>query len=136
MYVLHTDTFTATLTSPETFYQLAGIKKGLCENIDCNPLAGTFTMRTPGKYKFDGVASISPSKACIIDFAAFVNDIEIPRVRTDLSFLNSQARNTFSGSGFLQLNRGDVVSVRALSDTANVNVSIVHLNINLSRIGA
>lgn len=135
MYIEHTDNYDVDITVADTYGQLSGFHKGKETNVITNEVAGTFTVKVKGTYKFDGVASLSPSAGMIVHFAVFVNDVLIPNIVSGIDFKNSQNAQTFSGTGLLNLEKGDVVSVSGKSDTVPITLSINHMNTNLFREG-
>lgn len=136
MYLKPGDSYSINITQIGQWGKLSGLNKGCESNIIVDELAGEFKIQKAGDYKFDGVASIFPSSGMLLDFAVFVNDVFQENINTQLDFKNNQDTNTFSGTGVMALDVGDVVDVRGMSDTQPVTVNITAMNINLHRAGA
>lgn len=135
MYIQESDSFSLDFTAPaDTYHALTGASEGQCKNVDVDGAAGTFTIEWEGWYKFDGVASLFPSAGMLIHFALFVNGVIIDKIVTAIDFKNNQDTQTFSGTGIVYLEKGDVVTVRGKTDTVPVTVNVPHFNINLFRI--
>ena len=125
----------AVLTDANTYYSLGGLTKKCDFNITIDGTTASMTAKVDGLYDFDGVASIFPSAGTVITFALFVNDVEQAHIKTVLEFQNNQDTNTFSGSGFVRLVAGDVVTVRAKSTTAVLTLKVSNINLSLMRMG-
>lgn len=119
----------------DTYGTLTGFIKDDESVMDVDGTLGTFTILVGGRYKFDGVASLHPNAGMDMHFAVFVEDVIKKKIETGLDFQNSQDTNTFSGTGILRLNQGDVVTVRGKSSNVPVRVTINHMNISLHRVG-
>ena len=136
----HADNYKVIITVADTYAPIIGLLKGIESNVGVDEVTGTFTIKAKGKYKFDGVASLAPTAGTILHFAVFV---ERPpgsatiqkQIETGLDFQNSQDTNTFSGTGWLDLERGDIITVQGKSSNAPVTVQINHMNISITRRG-
>lgn len=135
MYITHADAYDVSITVADTYGQLSGFNKGKESLITVDESAGTLTIQVDGTYKFDGVASLFPSSGMIIHFALFLNGICQCNIESGIDFKNSQDTQTFSGTGILDLVKGDVITVRGKSDTVPVTVTVNHMNVHLYRIG-
>lgn len=135
MYIIPADGYSISITSTGEYGPLTGFRKGKDYNIDVDAVNGTFTIKGDGCYKFDGVASVFPSAGMLLNFAVFVNDVLVTKINTALDFQNNQDTNTFSGTGWLDLKKGDVVTVQGESNNAPVTVNISNMNISIARRG-
>ena len=135
MYIEHTDNYDVAITVADTYGQLIGFHKGKESNIIIDEANGTFEAKVKGTYKFDGVASLFPSAGMIVHFAVFVNGFIKTKIESGIDFKNSQDTQTFSGTGQLDLEKGDIISVRGKSDTVPITVRVNHMNINIFRVG-
>jgi len=122
------------LTLKDTWYQVAGIDKGVEFEMTVNEVTGIFTIKHDGFYKFDGVASITPNLGVLIHFAMFLNSTEIEKIETSLDFQNNQDLNTFSGTGIIEVVKGDEITVRAMANLDGRILSVEHLNISIHKI--
>ena len=134
MYIIAEDAYSIDITATDTFECLAGFNKGKETDISIDEIAGQITINRAGSYKFNGIASLEPSVGMTLDFAVFVNGVKAVNISSVLEFQNSQDRNTFSGTGWLDLNVGDVVSVKGKADALGT-IYISNMNINLGRHG-
>ncbi len=135
MYITNTDTYTLNVTIKDVYLPLSDFHKGKENRVTVDESAGTFTIQEKGTYKFDGVATLSPSAGMILYFAVFVNDVFQINIETGIDFKNSQNAQTFSGTGMLDLVKGDVVTLRGKTDTAPVTMSVNDMNVHIHRIG-
>ena len=136
----HADNYKVTITTADTYAPIIGLLKGLESHVEVDEVLGTFTIKIPGKYKFDGVASLAPQAGTILHFAVFVERppgaaVIQKQIETGLDFQNSQDTNTFSGTGWMDLERGDIIAVQGKSSNAPVTVQINHMNVSITRRG-
>lgn len=134
MFLVPADAFQVNITDTN-YNKVTGFNKGKESNISIDEVLGTFTIDFSGTYHFSGVASVFVSAGLLLNFSMFVNDIQIEKTESLLDYKNSQDTNNLSGSGELDLVKGDIVDVRAKSDTQPATVSITNMNINMHRIG-
>ena len=125
----------ATLLVKDQYYTLQGLTEGLKFNMDLDGTNGKWTVKYDGVYFVSGVASLFPSAGALIRFTLFKNEDGQLNICTALSFKNNQDTNTFSGSGFVRLNAGDVLTVRAASDTVPITVDLTNFNVSFMRMG-
>lgn len=134
MFLLSTDGKQLNVTDTN-FNILTGYHKGEEANLEVNEVGGTFTIKVPGRYQFNGAASVFVSAGIVMKFSVFVNGIQAQKTESSLDYKNSQDTNNLSGTGTLKLVKGDVIDIRAKSDTQPVLVDISDMNVNLHRIG-
>lgn len=135
MSIRHADAYTVNTTVADTYGQLSGFNK-IKENLmTVNEVLGELIMQIDGTYKFDGVASLFPGSGVILHFAVFINGVLNEDIESGIDFKNSQDTQTFSGTGTLDLKKGDIVTVRGKTDTVPATITVNHMNINLFRIG-
>lgn len=135
MYIVPADAYQLSITQLNTFVRLENFNKSIDANMSVNEVDGKFTAEIAGLYLFGGVASLFPSSGMLLTFVVFVNDTFNTNISSSIDFQNSQDTKTFSGRGFINLNKGDVIDVRGKSNTQPVTVSIATMNIGLHRVG-
>lgn len=133
MFISASDNKQMTLTS-SGFSKLDGYNTGVTSFVEVDAQAGQFIIKVGGTYKFSGIASFSVSTGADVVFSVFVNNVGQPKTESNLSFKNNQDTDNFAGTSILELNKDDILDIRASSDTTPVTLSIKDLNVSIHQI--
>ena len=94
--------------------------------------AGEVTLTgIPGWYAFNGVSNVKSNKVATINYTLFENGVAIPGATTPNTFSNANSYANLSITNIIQLHTGDVLDVRAKSNTISTTLTVYNLMINL-----
>ena len=126
---------TATLEDVDTWYPMQSpliIGQNLKDFTFLNGVY-TYTGLTTKKFLFNGEASLSTKKSCKITFSLFINDIAVPGITDTLDVSAVDKKEPMGVTSIITLNTGDVVSVKAKTDTSDLEVTVTKMQTTLWR---
>ena len=121
----------AVLTTPGTYYQLdTDIVDGNCNGFTLDA-SGNLTYTGPsGKvFQFAGSANIEADKVCTVNFALFINGVRQTDATTPITFDNANSKEQISIVRGIELQKDDVLTVRATSDTATTTLTVAFFSV-------
>jgi len=127
---------TTTLTDAGTHYQINGT---FVDNVNVNFTTisdGTMTYNGPSGSVFamNGVSDLKSDKAATVNYTLFVNGAEVSNATTPHTFNNANSYDNISITFLPTLTKGDVITVRAKSDTANTVITVYSLSVNFIQV--
>ena len=115
----------------ETYYQLT---TNLSDGETCNftLLNGTLTYTgLNGKFFFSGSSNCRVNKACRVTFELQVNDVLMNGCATPVDFTVLDKTKSFNCGQVIELQTNDVIKVKAVCDTNDVNFTLEAFSIVL-----
>lgn len=89
-------------------------------NVTYNGAGGTFL--------FNGSSDLKADKVCEVTYALFLNGVNTNKI-TPSTFNSANSYNDIGITGLVVLERGDTLTVRTKSDTANTTITIANLRV-------
>jgi len=126
-------TISATLTTPGTWYEISSSDLiTVCNNNFTNVDGSmTYTDTMSRKIKFMGSSAFSTDKACTLEFGVFVNGVFVENAHSKVDIVATTKLGGFSENACLDLKQGDVITIRAKSDTATTEITVSILSLLL-----
>ena len=112
-----------TITDADTYYSIAGtFTDGACQGFNVAS-DGTITCLSSGCFLLNGVSDLQVDKACTITYALEKNSVIDTTSTTPHTFSSASKIDSISITRNVYLEKGDVLKVKAKSDTANTTMT-------------
>lgn len=123
---------TTVLTTIGQHYQINGT---FVDSINVNFITaadGTMTYNGPSGqiFAFNGVSDLKSDKAATVNYTLFINGVAVSGATTPHTFNNANSYDNISITNLITLTKGDVLTIRAKSDTATTTLTVYSLLVN------
>ena len=125
------------LTSTSVWYLLSStnlVHSALTKYFSNAEGVVTYTGTQTVKVKFAGSAFVETSKACKLTFQIYVNDVVVAGGSTTRDITASAKISGMDIVKILELEAGDIVTVKANSDTNNTDLTVHNINLVITTV--
>jgi len=126
----NTDTLIATLVDAATWYPMISVDLSAnnLQDFTFNNGEFTYTGDSGKSFNFSAHATIEVDKACLMDFALFVNETMVTGATSPVELTASDKKSNIGISTILTLDTNDKVTVRARTSVANTGLTTFSVN--------